>query len=209
MGVSGPEPHPFRPYNTRHLWGLGVMEEAGGLRPRPAPRKPTQPSADYWEESGGQQPRVFSQGPSISSLRFVSGYRCGPKTASLHPFNNRGFPDWRCRRRSKGAPRLSTRTGIIPTLWAPDSALRGPRPSPFLQGMPRRLGCARTRASRSPRPSHRVPVLQGCGGAACPPPDYRLPQSPRLRARPGLSRERIPCCRSASPCWRLRSDQRP
>lgn len=183
MGVSGPEPHPFRPYNTRHLWGLGVMEEAGGLRPRPAPRKPTQPSADYWEESGGQQPRVFSQGPSISSLRFVSGYRCGPKTASLHPFNNRGFPDWRCRRRSKGAPRLSTRTGIIPTLWAPDSALRGPRPSPSSRACPGASGAPELgllavpgRVTASPssrdaegRPARRQtiasPSLRGCARA--------------------------------------------
>lgn len=149
-----------------------------------SPRGPPSPcSGSYLDTDGGQR-----QPPCIPSPTEV--FHTGDAGGAV-----RGRPD-------TPRARASSRRPGHPT---PPS--RGPRPSPFLQGMPRRLGCARTRLSRSPRPSHRVAFPQGCGGAACPPPAYRLPQSPRLRARPGLPRERIPCCRSASPCWRLRSDQ--
>lgn len=180
LGVPGPEPHPFRRYNTRHLLGPAVMEAAGGLRPRPAPRKPTQLSASVSRRLLGREWRpatpCFLQEASISLLRFVSGYRWGPKIAFLHPFTNRGFPAWRCRRRSKGTPRHSARTGIIPALWAPDSALQGT--SPFSSLPPGHAPAPRVRPdpglSQSQAASRR-PLPPRMRREACPPPAYCLP----------------------------------
>lgn len=108
----------------------------------------------------------------------------------------RGRPDTpraRAFPRRTGHPDPALQGALTPLL--PSSRACSGVPRPGLLAVP-------GRATASPSP-------QGCGGAACPPPAHRFPQLRRLRARPDLPRECIPCSRSASPFWRLRSDERP
>lgn len=54
---------------------------------------------------------------------------------------------------------------------------------PFLQGTLHGPGRAQARASRSARPSRRVPFPERCGGVDCPPLAHRLPQLPGASCR--------------------------
>lgn len=195
-GVSSPEPLPSRGCNTRQLCGRAVLEAAGGVRPKSTPQGAHCTQRGWITplsgESGSQQAPAFSKEPSTSLPGPVSGYKWGPKADSLHPSPNRGFPAGvgRGRRRNgglQGAPHARASPGRI---GYPDLAL---------QGTLHRPGSAQARAPRSPRPSRRVPFLQRCEGAACPPPAHRPPHLPGLRAAPWPAPERLPCSQSASP----------
>lgn len=68
-------------------------------------------------------------------------------------------------------------------------------------------GRAQARASSSPRPGRPVPFLRDAERRPAHPGPSPSPAAAEATRRAPASR--TPCSRSASPCWRLRSDRRP